>query len=672
MTRKRAIDLTGADGLDNEKRIRLLGIIDRLRELGISENVSLPQLVVVGDQSSGKSSLLEGLTGLSFPVASELCTRFATQIVLRRAPAQEGEARITIIPGPTSRLDETLNQRLLGFERRLAAVDFGCREFEDIFNEAATCMGIELSGPDHRHLSVVDVPGLFHNPTKFQTEEDRAIIRKLIEDYMTDKRTIILAVMDARNNLANQEVFSMARAADSAGKRTVGIITKCDALQAGDEAGVLRIAKNEVERLTHGWFAVRNRSTQELNEGVTIEGRHERERRFFSTTPPWTELKRDRVGINALKSFLGHLLYDHIRSEFPAVVADIERLSLETQKELEILGPSRQTPAEQRRFLTRISSTYQNEVDKALNGNYSADLDALSILKLRMHLRQYADDFAKAMATNGHSKVFRTIRDENDPEFRRPADDSDNIYDWIRRYYLESRGSELPGTVNPIVLQNMFRQQSSPWEKIAVKYLEKISSAIHSYNEKILAEILPDDDVREMLWRIICSREHETYNQAYEQLLKILNDERGGILQTVNHYYADTLSSIRQERVIVRLETLGLRDGINFDMSRVLQGVHLSNEDQAIFDIHDILKAYYKVAMKRFTDNVVVQVSERYILGDGSPVKMFSPDMVGESEEDKLTEIAGENFATAGRRNDLVSKAARFKEALEIAKRAVL
>lgn len=435
---------------------------------------------------------------------------------------------------------------------------------------------------------------------------------------------------------------------------------------------VLRIAKNEVERLTHGWFAVRNRSTQELNEGVTIEGRHERERRFFSTTPPWTELKRDRVGINALKSFLGHLLYDHIRSEFPAVVADIERLSLETQKELEILGPSRQTPAEQRRFLTRISSTYQNEVDKALNGNYSADLDALSILKLRMHLRQYADDFAKAMATNGHSKVFRTIRDENDPEFRRPADDSDNIYDWIRRYYLESRGSELPGTVNPIVLQNMFRQQSSPWEKIAVKYLEKISSAIHSYNEKILAEILPDDDVRERLWRIICSREHETYNQAYEQLLKILNDERGGILQTVNHYYADTLSSIRQERVIVRLETLGLRDGINFDMSRVLQGVHLSNEDQAIFDIHDILKAYYKVAMKRFTDNVVVQVSERYILGDGGPVKMFSPDMVGEFEEDKLTEIAGENFATAGRRNDLVSKAARFKEALEIAKRAVL
>jgi hypothetical protein len=44
--------------------------------------------------------------------------------------------------------------------------------------------------------------------------------------------------MDARNNLANQEVFRMARVADPAGIRTVGIITKCDAVQTGDEQNV--------------------------------------------------------------------------------------------------------------------------------------------------------------------------------------------------------------------------------------------------------------------------------------------------------------------------------------------------------------------------------------------------------------------------------------------------
>jgi hypothetical protein len=68
---------------------------------------------------------------------------------------------------------------------------------------------IELSGPDHHHLSVVDVPGLFHSesvksvdaqeltsldPTKYQTAEDRVIIRNLIQSYITDKRTIVLRV----------------------------------------------------------------------------------------------------------------------------------------------------------------------------------------------------------------------------------------------------------------------------------------------------------------------------------------------------------------------------------------------------------------------------------------------------------------------------------------------
>ena len=61
----------------------LLEAIDKLFELNIGEYVALPQLLVIGDQSSGKSSVLEGLTGIPYPRAS---TRFATQITFRRAP----------------------------------------------------------------------------------------------------------------------------------------------------------------------------------------------------------------------------------------------------------------------------------------------------------------------------------------------------------------------------------------------------------------------------------------------------------------------------------------------------------------------------------------------------------------------------------------------------------
>lgn len=93
------------------------------------------ELVVVGDQSSGKSSLLEGLTGFSFPIASDLCTRYVTQIVLRRTKPAESGTKITIIPGPTA--SDAHRENLLSFERLSQEEDLDGREIEDIFNEAS-------------------------------------------------------------------------------------------------------------------------------------------------------------------------------------------------------------------------------------------------------------------------------------------------------------------------------------------------------------------------------------------------------------------------------------------------------------------------------------------------------------------------------------------------------
>src|ERR1700733_12416270 len=115
----------------------LLEKIDKLFASGVGEHIPLPQIVVVGDQSSGKSSVLEGLTGLPFPRDSGLCTRFPTQIVFKRSKILTTEVSIMTAHGQDREVDmESFSHNILKFE---------------------------LSGPEYEHFSVVDLPGLFRS-----------------------------------------------------------------------------------------------------------------------------------------------------------------------------------------------------------------------------------------------------------------------------------------------------------------------------------------------------------------------------------------------------------------------------------------------------------------------------------------------------------------------------
>lgn len=81
------------------------------------------------------------------------------------------------------------------------------------------------------------------------------------------------------------------------------------------------------------------RSTKDIKNGLTIPQHHASEREFFRN-PPWSGLRKDRIGMAPLKGFLSQLLFDHIRVEFPGVVKDIQNLISETQNALEDLGPA--------------------------------------------------------------------------------------------------------------------------------------------------------------------------------------------------------------------------------------------------------------------------------------------------------------------------------------------
>lgn len=98
-----------AQGLADEQR-GLLDLIDKLQFAQL-DNVKLPQIVVVGDQSAGKSSVLEALSGTPFPRDAGACTRHATEIRLRRS--KETNLKVSIIPDKNRPYNE--QARLLQF-----------------------------------------------------------------------------------------------------------------------------------------------------------------------------------------------------------------------------------------------------------------------------------------------------------------------------------------------------------------------------------------------------------------------------------------------------------------------------------------------------------------------------------------------------------------------------
>ena len=77
------------DSLRTAEQIQLLDLVDSLHAQGLSEFTTLPQLIVCGNQLSGKSSLLEAISRVPFPQKDNLYTRFATEVILRRASSAE-------------------------------------------------------------------------------------------------------------------------------------------------------------------------------------------------------------------------------------------------------------------------------------------------------------------------------------------------------------------------------------------------------------------------------------------------------------------------------------------------------------------------------------------------------------------------------------------------------
>ena len=274
-------------------------------------------MVVCGDQSAGKSSVLEGITGIPFPRQDGVCTKFATEIILHHDIAKT-RITATVIPHKSrskvqreqcqeycrvlkdfSELPEVIRDAGALMQLRGQGVEDGPAFAEDVLR-------IEVVGRTGLHLTVVDLPGLIAVANEEQTEEDVQLVLRLVDTYLESSRTSILAVVQANNDIANQGIIQRAQKFDRAGERTVGIITKPDLINKGTEGRIARLAKNkDTTKLKLGYFLLKNPSPEQLDQGITLSERIRQEADYFFSAP-WKEHRLDpeHIGIHALREFL--------------------------------------------------------------------------------------------------------------------------------------------------------------------------------------------------------------------------------------------------------------------------------------------------------------------------------------------------------------------------------
>ena len=623
----RNVELPALATLQSKEHLKLLDEIDELRAYGVQDFVSLPQLVVCGDQSSGKSSVLEAITEIPFPRKDNLCTRFATEIVLRRA--EEKKVLVKIVPSDDRSLEDA--ERLRGFNGSLGDFD----DLPRVIEEATDAMGltsssyafskdvlsIEISGPDRPQLTIVDLPGLIHSENKSQSRADVEIVSQLVSAYINNKRTIILAVVTAKNDYANQIILQRARQVDPQGNRTLGIITKPDTLHAGSdsEKDFVSLAKNEdpVVHFYLGWHALKNRDYE--SKDCSFFERNQSEASFFSHGI-WSTLPGDTVGVESLRTRLSSLLLDHICRELPAVCDElINQLSI-CQDELKRMGDDRSSSKEQSIFLSKLSQKFLGLCKAAVDGSYEDPFFDNVHRKfgydkrLRALVQNANTAFADLMRLKGHTKEIVSIKPADNVQRSRHAPEKvteNEAISWIKTILLRSRGRELPGTYNPIIINELFQEQSQRWEAEAVRHTERVWKICTKFLTVLLNEIAERGVCQRLLQYWINDIMKRRLHHAERELNELFSDRKSHAI-TYNHYYTENVQKIHQQRRSKSSQealknVLGLSGDEKVDMTKTyiispqaflnafLVGTEADMDRFACVEILDRMLAYYKV-----------------------------------------------------------------------------
>nr|DBA30448.1 TPA: hypothetical protein GDO54_006420 [Pyxicephalus adspersus] len=346
----------------------LIPVINKLQDVFNtvgSDVIQLPQIVVVGTQSSGKSSVLESLVGRDLlPRGTGVVTR--RPLILQLVHVSPDDRRKT--SGEENGVDADEWGKFLHTKNKIYT-DFD-EIRQEIENETERISGnnkgispepihLKIFSPNVVNLTLVDLPGMTKVPVGDQPKDIEVQIRELILRYISNPNSIILAVTAANTDMATSEALKIARESDPDGRRTLAVITKLDLMDAGTDA--MDVLLGRVIPVKLGIIGVVNRSQLDINNKKSVADSIRDEYAFLQKKYPSLA---NRNGTKYLARTLNRLLMHHIRDCLPELKTRINVLAAQYQTLLNSYGePVEDKSATLLQLITKFATEYCNTIE---------------------------------------------------------------------------------------------------------------------------------------------------------------------------------------------------------------------------------------------------------------------------------------------------------------------
>ena len=674
----------------------VLDLADELRSIGLDRDLPIPQIAVMGDQSSGKSSVLEAISSIPFPRGAGLVTRCATQI--RMSSANEWSASIRWVSKKEVEITGKWD-KLKTPEDVTAAIERITKEIGKTDSDIVVDKEIEIiwKAPDAPDLTIIDLPGIVRTAIEGQSERTKDQVNNLLDKYLKEERTIVLAVVPLNVDVATVEILERAAQVDKGGNRTMGVLTKPDRVESSSEAAALALAQNITKPLMHGYVMVKNRTQEELEGGMSLKDARVAEKNYFDSSP--YERTGARLGVEELTTALTNLLVNLIVTAIPEMKNQVAEKLENSRSLLKAYG---EHPPETFSSCTivlsgivRKLSDFLRVTSNEVSGNNSSvlfverearKLFVKEVNKTKPGFGGENDWYNVKVLTTGdegeqeqldvavtHEEVGSEINVwfENPKPLGYEYDDDDyttNGYKMAKVVKIQPhfrgelaermenfRGRELPGFLNFTLFAKIMGEYVSLWTAPAEKFRASVSKALLQAGKTFIENEERAKNFPSLTSRLVDEVEAfvaEADDTARSDLDSLIHREL--LPSTENHYLFDTINKIRNERITNKVNKLSDPVTRSAIIAMLKSDIgNESNESAEVQDMIDILSAYWKLAVKRYIDSAAQVVASTY----------SRPEVIENLEKHLVTKFMDDGRLVSFFRVDAATK--RNREELE-------